>query len=221
MVTELSPAVLKLTEPWVIVLSPKEAGSWKAQDFPPLLDMLATLVVPGMEKMGGGSSPSTRSLADLKALELLMHIQDVVRAWLHEWRIPASGDLKVDTVAFDTRLDALWRSTSISEPEYLRLNAYAATWATRIWDLIEPPLQVPLKEATCPKCNRAKWINENEEHVDNLLVSFREGGDVQAECRWRNCDGLWYGAVALANLGFHVGATVDKEALREMGYHIE
>jgi hypothetical protein len=219
--TELTDSMHKLVEPWVIVLTPKEAGDWKAQDFPPLLDMLQTLVVPGMEKMGGGSSPSTRTLADLKALDLLIHIQDVVRAWLHEWSVPASRELKADTLAFHDRLETLWRTRTIAESEYVHLTAYPQQWATRIWDLIEPPLQVPLKEATCPKCNRAKWINENDEHVDNLLVSFREGGDVQAECRWRNCDGIWYGAFALAELGFHVGATVDKEALREMGIQVE
>ena len=217
--TELPNEVHRLTENWATVV--KVQGKYLAQDFPPLLDMLQNLVTPNTGRtVGGANDPATRSVIDLKALDLLMEIQDIVRSRLNEWGITSARDLKADALGFHTRLDALWRATTITEGDYLRLSAYPVTWAQRIWDLIEPPLQLPLKEATCPKCNRAKWINENEEHVDNLLVSFREGGDVQAECRWKSCDGLWYGAKALRELGFHVGATVDDDALREMGIDV-
>ena len=42
----LPEAVHKLTQPWVLVLTAKEAGEYKPQDFPPLLEMLQTLVAP-------------------------------------------------------------------------------------------------------------------------------------------------------------------------------
>jgi hypothetical protein len=215
----LPESVHRLVNPWVYVLTPKEAGAYKPQDFPPLLDMLATIVTPSKNSRGGGKDASTRSILDVKALDLLMHIQDVVRGWLREWSI-RSDELRADVLTFHERLETLWRTAQIAESEYLRLRGYLDRWAGQIWDLVEPPLQIVLRDATCPVCDRAKWINENEEWVDNLLVSYRDGGDVQAECRWRSCTGLWVGQRALRELGFHIGATSDEEALREMGAEV-
>ncbi len=212
----LPEAVHKLTQPWVLVLTAKEAGEYKPQDFPPLLEMLQTLVAPSKNSRGGGRDAATKNVLDVKALDLLLHIEDVLRAWLWEWSVPSSG-LLADVLAFHERLETLWRTGQIIESDYLRLSGYPMRWAAQIWDLVEPPLQIVLRDATCPVCDRAKWVNEHEEWVDNLLVSYREGGDVQAECRWRNCPGLWVGPRALRELGFHVGATTDDDALREMG----
>lgn len=212
----LPEAVHKLTQPWVLVLSAKEAGEYTPQDFPPMLEMLKTMVAPSKNSRGGGGDAATRNVLDVKALDLLLGIEDVLRAWLWEWSAPAK-DLVSDALAFHDRLETLWRTAQIAERDYLRLSAYPVRWAAQIWDLVEPPLQIVLKESTCPICDRAKWVNENEEWVDNLLVTYREGGEVQAECRWRNCPGLWVGSRALRELGFHVGATSDEEALKEMG----
>lgn len=211
-------SVKKLVNPWVAVV--KVEGAWVAQDFPPLLDMLATLVVPDKGRtMGGVNDPSTRSVVDVKALDLLMHIQDVVGSWVTEFRV--SG-FTPDTLAtrangLNLMIEARWRTSQMTEADYLRRLAYFDRWAAQIWDLVEPPLQVPLRDATCPQCDRAKWVNENDEWTDNLLVSFRDGGEVQAECRWSSCTFLAVGPRALRELGFHVGATVDDETLKDMG----
>jgi hypothetical protein len=210
----------RLTNNWTLVIDKRETGKELHQDFPPLLDMLATMVRPNMERTGGGSSAATRNLIDTKALTLLMHIEDVSRAWLIEWGIKVTGDRKADVAAYSERANTLHRTGVITETDWLRLTSYPQTWVGRIWDLIEPPMQIPLKEAECPKCGRAKWINENDEHVDNILASYRDGGEVQAECRWNDCDGYWVGPRQLRELGFHVGATVDDDALREMGYDV-
>lgn len=212
------PSVKKLVSPWVAVV--KAQGAWVAQDFPPLLDMLATLVVPNNGRTKGGvNDPSTRSVVDVKALDLLMHIQDIVGSWVAEFRM---GGFTPDTLT--TRVDGLnlliearWRTSQMLESDYLRRLAYFDRWAAQIWDLVEPPLQVPLRDATCPECGRAKWANDSEEWVDNLLVSYREGGEVQAECRWASCTFLATGDRALLELGYHVGATVDEETLKDMG----
>lgn len=215
----LPESVHKLTERWVHVLTPREAGTYRPQEFPPLLEMLQTIVVPSKNSRGGGGDAATRNVADVKALTLLMHIEDMLRAWLFEWSIPATS-LRGDLLAFHERLEALWRTSSIAEREYLRLSRLPDRWAGQIWDLVEPPLQIVLRNATCPVCDRAKWVNENEETVDNLLVTYRDGGEVQAECRWRNCPGLWVGERALRELGFHIGATTDEEQLKEMGVEV-
>jgi hypothetical protein len=218
--TDLPESVHRLTEPWTIVLTPREVGEYRAQDFPPLLDMLADMVVPDRGRtMGGVNDPASRSVLDVKALDLLVHIQDVAGAWATEYGVTAlalTGKVHGVTITLDTER----RGSRITEADYTRRLAYFDRWAAQIWDLVEPPLQVPLREATCPDCGRAKWANENDEWVDNLLVSYREGGEVQAECRWNSCTFLAVGPVALRQLGFHVGATVDDEALRAMGIQV-
>jgi hypothetical protein len=216
--TGLPESVHRLTEPWTLVLTPKEAGTYRAQDFPPLMVMLAGLVTPNAGRTRGGvNDPSTRSVLDVKALDLLMHIQDVTRSRLTLWGVRVSKDDTVDVRAFHNRLETLRSSGGIREDEYHHLSAYFQRWADSIWDLVEPPLQVPLRDATCPVCGRAKWVNENDEWVDALLVSYRDGGDVQATCRWNSCPFVAVGPRALLELGFHVGASSDEDALRSMG----
>lgn len=213
--TDLDKAVQRLTQPWVTVV--RVDGSFRAQDFPPLLDMLAGMVTPSKNSHGGGGEASTRSVLDVKALDLLMVVEDVTRAWLFNWSVPASKDLRADVVAFHTKLEALWSSGAIGEAEYGRLSRYFESWATQIWDLIEPPLQVPLRGVSCPLCARSVWVNDDEEMSPALLVSFRDGGSVQAACRWASCVFVAVGDRALLELGYHAGATVDAEALKEMG----
>lgn len=217
----LPESVHRLTEQWTLVLTPKEAGTYRAQDFPPLLEMLQSMVVPDRGRtMGGVNDPSARSVLDVKALDLLMHIQDVTRSRLTGWGVRVSKVDTADVRAFHDRLETLRSSGGIREDEYHHLTAYFQRWADSIWDLVEPPLQVPLREATCPVCGRAKWVNENEEWVDALLVSYREGGEVQAQCRWRSCTFLAVGPKALRELGFHIGATADDDGLRSMGVDV-
>jgi hypothetical protein len=216
----MTESVHKLTEPWTLVLTPREAGEYRAQDFPPLLDMLAGLVTPNSGRTRGGvNDPSTRSVVDVKALDLLVGIQDVVGAWSVEFRVQGFTGLSLvtQTARVAAAIDTAWRTGQLLEHDYTRRLNMFDRWAAQVWDLVEPPLTVPLREATCPECGRSKWANENDEWVDNLLVSFRDGGDVQAECRWVSCTFLAVGPRALRDLGFHVGATVDDDTLKEMG----
>lgn len=215
---ELSDPVHRLTEPWVLVLSPAEVGTYKPQDFPPLLTMLQGLVTPNSGKTrGGANDPSARSVLDVKALDLLTSIEDTTRAWLSEWREPISRDLAVDVRVFYLRLEALWSSRAITESEYVGLSELPARWARAIWDLIEPPLQVPLRATACPRCGRHKWVNEDGEWVDALLVSYRKSDEVVAVCRWRSCGASWTGPRELRELGFSLGVQADEDTLTEMG----
>lgn len=213
--TDIPEAVHRLTEPWTTVV--RVGGRFQAQDFPPLLDMLAQMVTPSKNSRGGGGEASTRSVLDVKALDLLMVIQDVSRSWLYNWSTPVTKDARVDVGRFWARLQTLHTSGAIADGEYTRLTRYPDAWAAQIWDLIEPPMQVPLRGVSCPECDRAVWVNDEEEQSPALLVSYREGGSVQAECRWRSCGFIAVGDRALLELGYHAGATVDAEALKEMG----
>jgi hypothetical protein len=207
-----------LTEPWTMVVA---AANYRATEFPPLLDLLQGLVTPSAGKtVGGVSAPSERNVLDVKALDLLMSVEDVVGAWLFEWNTPLSkgqDGLVVRVRVFAKLLEVRWQSGGVTETQYTHLTATLIRWAGQIWDLVEPPLQVPLRDATCPECRRAKWVNENDEITDALVVSYRDGGDVQAACRWNSCTFLATGDRALLELGYHVGATVDEDTLRDMG----
>jgi len=215
MTSDVSYAVHRLTEPWTLVLSTE---GYKPQDFPPLLEILRGLVAPNSGRTKGGvNDPATRSVLDVKALTLLMHIEDVVGAWVNEWGIPTRG-LIPQVVAVSKAAEDRWRTSTLTESDYLNITSHFQRWADQIWDLVEPPLQVPLRDAACPRCERAKWVTDEGEWVDNILVSYRDGGTVQAECRWRNCVGLWSGPSELRELGFSLGVQADAAALSEMGY---
>lgn len=206
-----------MTEPWTKVLS--EAG-YRTTKFPPLLVMLSDMVAPSKNSKGGGGDASTRNILDVKALDLLMSIQDTVGAWLYEWNTPlekGQDALIIRVRVFAKLLDVRWRTGGLTESQYTHLSGGLERWAAQIWDLVEPPLQVPLRGVSCPECGRAKWVNDDEELSDALLVSFRDGGEVQAECRWRSCAFVAVGGRALLELGYHANATVDEDTLRDMG----
>jgi len=218
MTSDVAYAVHRLTEPWTIVLP---SAGYRAQEFAPLIDILQGLVTPNAGRtVGGASAPSQRNVLDVKALDLLMSIEDVVGAWLYEWNTPLSkgqDSLRVRVAVFAKLLDIRWKTGGVAETAHAHLTGTLIRWAGLIWDLVEPPLQVPLRDASCPECGRAKWVNENEEVSDALLVSYRDGGEVMAECRWASCTFIASGDRALLELGYHVGATVDEDTLREMG----
>lgn len=211
---ELSEAMSRLIEPWQLTVTVDEET--RVQHFPPLIDMLTERIHPDSSGGGGGGAKSTRNVLDVGSLDLLMLIQDITRAWLQEWEVQAAGELKLDLRGFWDRLDTLYRTEAIDEALHGRLAGYPDTWATKIWDLIEPPLTRPLRGTECPRCERAKYINDNDDHVDNLVIRWRTGQTVTAECQWRDCGAVWVGKDGLVELGRQIGAEFDFEALAEI-----
>lgn len=215
----MNDAMLRLTEPWTITVTIDERAripyaGMSVRQFPPLIDMLRGHVTPDTGKTrGGANDPSSRSVLDIKSLDLLMHIEDVVRAWLGEWRIPAA-DIREDLRAFWDRLDTLHRADSIDQVVYEGLAALPDVWAVRIWDLIEPPQRLALREAACPRCDRAKITNADNESADNLLILWRDGQEPTAECQWEDCGAIWVGEAGLKTLGRELGVEFNiKEIL--------
>lgn len=208
----------RLTEPWTITVTIDEKAripyaGVSVREFPPLIDMLRGHVTPDTGKtMGGANDPSSRSVLDVKSLDLLMHIEDVVRAWLGEWRIP-TADIREDLRAFWERLSALHRADSIDQIVYEGLAAMPDVWAVRIWDLIEPPHRITLRGASCPRCDRAKFSNSDGESADNLLVLWRDGQEPTAECQWDDCSAIWVGESGLKALGRELGEEFNIDAI--------
>lgn len=205
----------RLIEPWTMTI--QVGDDERVQTFPPLVDTLARIVSPSSGRtVGGANDPSARSVVNVQALDLLGHIQDVTRAWLQEWRVQVAGETKLDLRGFWDRLHTLHNAGDLDGTTYEHLAAFADTWVTRIWDLIEPPLTRPLRGVACPKCGEAKWVNENSDQADNLLITYRQGQEVTAECRWRECGAIWVGRRGLIDLGRSLGIPLDIEALAEL-----
>lgn len=212
--TDMSDGLARLIEPWTMEVSVD--GGVRAQHFPPLVDMLKGRIAPdGNQTGGGGSAVNTRNVLDIKSLDLLMNIQDVTRAWLQEWRVPASGELKLDLRRFWDRLNTLHRTEGIDETTHDHLAAYPDRWAQLIWDLFETPLKVSLRGLKCPKCGNGKHVNESGDTTDNLVIIWRDGQVPTAECQVRECAAIWVGDDELEQLGEDAGLEIDVVALRE------
>lgn len=210
----MSDGLAKLIDPWVMTVTVD--GGERTQHFPPLIDWLAALVTPSNNSHGGGGSPATRNLVDAIALDLMIHIQDVTRAWLQEWGVKVAGELKLDLRGYWDKLTSLHTSGAMDNDTYEHLASYPDTWAAKVWDLIEPPKQVPLRSSECPKCGEDKVINQEGETSDNLLITVRVGHQITAECRNRECAAVWIGREGLVELGRAIGVEIDFDTLMEV-----
>jgi hypothetical protein len=189
------------------------AGEPHVQTFRPLIEELNDLVRPSNNSRGGGGLPSTRNVIDVKALDLLTHIQDVTRAWLHEWNTASAGTTRDDLILFVDTANTLHTSGALDTPVWERLTSYPDVWAGRIWDLLEPPLQRPLRDSPCPRCGVAKAATEAGESVDAIVLERRYGQEVTAVCRAGDCTAVWVGEEGLKGLGRELGIEFDVSAL--------
>lgn len=210
----MSDGLDRLINPWTLTVTVNDGK--RDQHFPPLVDMLKGQLVPGMEGGTGGGLPSTRNILDVKSLDLLIHIQDVTRAWLQEWGVQGSGELKLDLRGYWERLNALHNTGALDETLYEHLASYPDTWASKVWDLIEPPKTVPLRRTECPKCGTDKVTNSEGETTDNLLITFRVGHEPTSECRNTECGAVWIGRDGLIELGRAIGVEIDIDTLVEV-----
>ena len=130
---DVAYATHRLTETWTLVLP---SAGYKAQEFPPLIEILEGLVTPNAGRtVGGASAPSQRNVLDVKALDLLMGIEDVVGAWLFEWNTPlqkGQDALTVKVRVFATLLDIRWRAGHVTESQDTHLSNTLIRWANDI-----------------------------------------------------------------------------------------
>ena len=206
----LTEAIMRLIFPWTLTIDVD--GEQRQQQFEPLIDMLAA-GAPGMENTGGGTLPSMRSAIDMKSLDLMIHIEDVVRGWVLSWQTPTSGNLKHDLALFWRLLHEQHQAGIIDQDTYERLHAYPDTWAERIWDLREPPKLVALRAADCPECGHGKLVTPDGDLTDPLLITIRLGREPVAECR--HCGYVWVSRDGLVTLGRALGCEIDVETLTE------
>jgi hypothetical protein len=211
-------AVSKLTTPWSGVLGPKESGTghYMPIDYPPLLDMLAQAKSSSLGRTSAGRSPDAeRSLLNLEAFGLWEHIDGTVRAWLRELsRTRPEPELKAAVRQLVGLVKALHAAHQIPQDRMEHIVAQFPRWCSRIWGLFDPPTVKNL-EGPCPNCAASHYYDAEGAKSSALIAYYWKGITPEAKCQ--RCGEHWTGERALLNLGYHLGAQVDEEALREMG----
>lgn len=208
----VSDGLARLIDPWSLTVTVD--GGERTQHFPPLVDWLKAHIVPDTGKtMGGANDPSARSVLDVKSLDLLIHMQDVTRAWLQEWGVQSAGELKMDLRGFWDRLNTLHTSGVLDDTTFDHLAGYPDQWAATIWDLIEPPTSVAMYSLSCPECGEARVSNSLGEVSPTVTVEFRQGLEPSATCG--ACEKTWVGERGLVDLGRALGFEIDLARIAE------
>lgn len=216
--TAMSEAVDALTRPWNDVLTPKESGTghYRAVAHIPLLDMLHDAITSSTGTADQGSARGgDRSVMNVAAFTLWEQIDGTSRAWWKELsKSRASSDLKDVVRELAGLATALHASKQIDDLKYQRVMAQFPRWQAQIWQMFDPPVVKELLGA-CPHCEATAFYAGDGSKSSALIAYYLRGIRPEAKCQ--RCGEVWVGERALLELGWHLGATVDEEALRDMG----
>lgn len=92
--------------------------------------------------------------------------------------------------------------------------------ADRIRGFFDAP-RIKEIEGACPveECGYEFALDDEGAKTTALFAAYREGDEPYVKCR--RCGGVWTGNQTLLQLGRYLGATVDEEALIEMGVPVD
>lgn len=186
----LSQAIHELTQ-----THPRKHGELAGVE-PGLLHLLERAIASSSGRGSAAGAARTGSPVDVSALTLWQQINDVVG---EHW--PGHGDLMLAPMPLTSRL-VLWAANLSGTEDEVHLLEMAMYWRKRIYDLLEPPVRVPLRGVTCPACHQSSYRHEAPEdggyaHSPVLLVHLSET-PVRAECL--HCGSEWLGG-ELRDLG--------------------
>jgi len=213
---EAQHAVDRLTSTWSDTIAPIEPGdSYRSVEYPPLLQMLAEAIHASTGATSSGrSADNARNLIDPRAFDMYQGIDEQTRAWILELGGRPVKDLRQSVRDLHDLVEVKWRSAGLDELTYLRIKGKFVRWADEIWETFDPPIIKPIVGA-CPSCGENRYLNLEGGGVPALRAFYWRGNQPQADCQC--CGRQWAGDKQLLELGYHVGATVDEDALREMG----
>lgn len=167
---------------------------------PGLLHLLERAVASSSGRGSAAGAARTGSPVDLSAMALWQEIEDVVG---EHW--PGHGDLMLAPMHLSNRL-VLWATNLSGTENEAHLLEMVLYWRRRIYDLLEPPVRVPLRGVTCPHCLQSSYRHpapaDGAEaggyvHSPVLLVHLSETPP-RAECL--HCGSDWLGG-ELEDLG--------------------
>lgn len=215
---EMMNAIDVLTKPWSDVLTPHETGTGRYQpiDYPPMLDMLRGAISSSLGKTGAGRSPDAeRNILNLAAFSLWEHIDGTTRAWLRELsKSRPPDDLKAAMVSLGGIIQAMHASNQMKESRHGHMVAMFGRWKTQIWELFDPPVVKELI-GECPNCSMRVYADLEGKQSTALIAFYWKGIRPEAKCQC--CGEHWVGEAQMISLGRVLGATMDEDALREMG----
>jgi hypothetical protein len=215
---DLQNTVDVLTKPWTDVLSPKESGNgtYRAIDYPPMLDMLREAIGSSLGKTQSGKSPDAeRSLLNLQAFQLWEHIDGTTRAWILDLSKERSPqELKPALNHLAGLIKALHASHQIDDNRQTHIIATVTRWRAQIWELFDPPV-IKTLTGPCPNCTETHYIAIDGSKTTALIAYYWKGLTPEAKCQ--RCGEHWSGERELLELGYHIGAIADESTLREMG----
>ena len=213
MTDQMTIAVDRLTKPWTDVHSVE--GEYKAVDYDPLLDMLRAAISSSVGRTDAGrSGADERNVLNLHAFTVWERIDGQTRAWLGELHTKAPRDLKAAVVALEAHVQALWASDQIKENDFVRFGDMAQRWADDIWAIFDPPVTKEILGA-CPECGERDYFGLEGERSAAITAYYWRGVEPTAKCQ--RCAREWKGRTELIQLAYRIGATVDEDALRDMG----
>lgn len=215
-VTSMTDAIHDLVHPFTDVIRTDDRKKpYKPVDHEPLLVMLRRAVRSSTGRTASGrTDPSARSIIDITAFELWERIEQSVlmdtRRYLRDRPNPMLGTA---LIALAAGVDALWNQGQITEEDHQRLIRRAEGWKRGVWEILIPLVEKEL--GVCPECEIGKIINDDGIMQTALVAYYRHGYEPVAKCR--HCGYTWQGEGQLVILGRRIGATMDLDALRDMG----
>ena len=185
----------------------------------PLLADLRRAVQGDLGKSDAGRSvdPAARSILDLDAFELYEDISGRIASFYKAMTGNKPRDTPEESLTgWFVVFRAFHMSGRYTEQQTGRIESQLKRFVGRITAYLDPPR---VKEITgpCPMepCRAEHVPTPAGGTATALYASYRK--DEQPVVRCRACGSEWVGERALLEIGYHIGATVDSEALREMG----
>lgn len=152
---------------------------------------------------------------NLAAFNLYETIDGRIRAAWKELHQPASKDhAEVVLRRWYIHVRNLAEAGQVPDSFIIRWRGITAAWVRSIEGMFNPPVVKELI-GSCPSCEATHAANEDGEQTTALYVHYDDSNNPEAVCRlcgWNVSDQL-----GLVNLGRHLGASQDEDALRDMG----
>lgn len=167
---------------------------------------------PSNPVSGGGAMMGGLNMA---AFALYDAIDGRIRAAWGELREPQS---KAPTEAilrkWYSRIRNLFESGQVPDSFILEWARITRGWVRQIEGMFHPEIVKELI-GSCPSCETAKVANSDGEQQSALYLHYSTDNLPEAVCRM--CGWNVSGNRGLLELGYHLGAEADEDALREMG----
>lgn len=212
--TTMTDAIHDLVNDWTDVVT--VGRKYQPVEHGPLLVTLRAQI----RSSSGGTTPGAtadhdRNVINLEAFALWERItRDVLMLTRKHTKDRANPMLGYAVKSLAGKLDALRASNQLTEQDHEYAIRRAKAWRAQIWGLLHKPREVELL-APCPYCEQAKVSTDDGDVESALVAYYQQGSEPSAKCK--HCGTIWIGEGQLIVLGEMIGATLDQDALAEMG----